>query len=93
MKKIWLTVLLSFLIVLSGGTLVLAEDYIDGGIYKDSTAPLLTNTVTYINTYDGTVGTPMYFRLSRKTDTIRLKLPNVDTEGELYDASASFEVR
>ena len=63
MKKIWLTVLLSFLIVLSGGTLVLAEDYIDGGIYKDSTAPLLTNTVTYINTYDGTVGNPMYFRL------------------------------
>ena len=63
MKKICFAILLSFLIVLSGGILVFAEDYIDGGVYKDSSAPLLTNTVTYINTYDRTVGNPMYFRL------------------------------
>jgi len=95
MKKIWLTVLLSFLLVLSGGTSVFAEDYIDGGVDKDLSAPLLTNTVTYINTYDGTVGTPMYFRLiPAMTDTYTIETTGwVDTEGELYDASgASLEV-
>lgn len=88
MKKIWLTVLLSFLLVLSGGTSVFAEDYIDGGVDKDLSAPLLTNTVTYINTYDGTVGTPMYFRLiPAMTDTYTIETTGwVDTEGELYDA-------
>ena len=95
MKKICFAILLSFLIVLSGGILVFAEDYIDGGVYKDSSAPLLTNTVTYINTYDRTVGNPMYFRLiPAMTDFYTIETTGtVDTEGELYDASgASLEV-
>lgn len=96
MKKICFAILLSFLIVLSGGTLAFAEDYIDGGVHKDLSAPLLTETVTYINTYDGTVGNPMFFRLiPTVTDYFTIETTGtVDTEGELYDALGnSLEVR
>ncbi len=55
MKKICLAILLCFLILFSESNLVFATEYIDGGIYKDETAPLITDTFTYIKTYDGTV--------------------------------------
>lgn len=90
MKKFF-AVLLSILIVFSEGTVAFAFEAIDGGINKDSTAPLLTDVFTNIKTYDGTVGTPMFFRLiPTETDFFTIETTGpVDTLGELYDGSGN----
>ncbi len=91
-----MAILLCFILIISGGNCVFAEEYIDGGTNKDLTAPLIINTFTYINTYDGAVGTPMFFRIiPYSTDFYIIETTGtVDTEGELYDSGGnSLEVQ
>jgi len=70
---------------------IFAEDYIDGGVNMDATAPLLANTLSYIKTYGGAVGEPIYFRLiptSTENYTIET-VGTVDTAGQLYNGDGT----
>ncbi|OPX45620.1 endo-1,4-beta-xylanase A precursor [Ruminiclostridium hungatei] len=91
MKKLCFAVLLSCLIIFSGMSCIFAEDYIDGGVNMDATAPLLANTLSYIKTYGGAVGEPIYFRLiptSTENYTIET-VGTVDTAGQLYNGDGT----
>lgn len=92
MKKICFAVIVAFIILISGSTSTYAEEYIDGGLFLNDTAPLLTDTISYIKTYEGINGTdPMYFRfIPSKSEYYTIETTGtIDTEGQLYNSDGS----
>ena len=91
MKKLCFVLLVTCVMIFTGLSGICADEYIDGGVAMNATAPILTSTFSYIKTYTGNPGEPAYFRIIPTVSenyTIETS-GSVDTEGQLFYSDGS----
>ncbi len=91
MKKLCFVLLVTCVMIFTSLSGIYADDYIDGGVAMDATAPMLTSTLSYIYVYGGADFEPRYFRIiPTVTENYTIETSgSLDTEGQLYYSDGS----